>query len=56
VKLGKMLEDKAHAYQALDSSAMPLLGMQSAVDMAGRRGLHIGWSNSIGWYLWVSLF
>jgi hypothetical protein len=24
VKLGKMLEDKAHAYQALDSSAMPL--------------------------------
>jgi hypothetical protein len=35
VKLGKMLEDKAHAYQALDSSAMPLLGMQSAVDMAG---------------------
>jgi hypothetical protein len=35
VKLGKMLEDKAHAYQALDSSAMPLLGTQSAVDMAG---------------------
>ena len=24
VKLGKMLEDKAHAYQALDSSAMPV--------------------------------
>jgi hypothetical protein len=35
VKLGKMLENRAHAYQALDSSAMPLLGMQSAVDMAG---------------------
>jgi hypothetical protein len=35
VKLGKMLEDRAHAYQALDSFAMPLLGMQSAVDMAG---------------------
>ena len=24
VKLGKMLEDRAHAYQALDSSAMPV--------------------------------
>jgi hypothetical protein len=35
VKLGKMLEDKAHAYQALDSSAMPALGMRSAVGMDG---------------------
>jgi hypothetical protein len=50
VKLGKMLEDKAHAYQALDSSAMP-------VRDAKRRGhgwlageADIGWSNSIGWY------
>jgi Transposase DDE domain len=50
VKLGKMLEDRAHAYQALDSSAMP------ARD-AKRRGhgwlageADIGWSNSIGWY------
>ena len=56
VKLGKMLEDRAHAYQALDSSAMP-------VRDAKRRGhgwlageSDIGWSNSIGWYLWVSLF
>lgn len=50
VKLGKMLEDRAHAYQALDSSAMP-------VRDAKRRGhgwlageADIGWSNSIGWY------
>ena len=50
VKLGKMLEDKAHAYQALDSSAMP-------VRDAKRRGhgwltgeADIGWSNSTGWY------
>ena len=50
VKLGKRLEDKAHAYQALDSSAMP-------VRDAKRRGhgwltgvADIGWSNSIGWY------
>jgi hypothetical protein len=50
VKLGKMLEDRAHAYQALDSSAMP-------VRDAKRRGhgwlageSDIGWSNSIGWY------
>jgi|tagenome__1003787_1003787.scaffolds.fasta_scaffold20397483_1 hypothetical protein len=50
VNLGKMLEDKAHAYQALDSSAMP-------VRDAKRRGhgwlageADIGWSNSIGWY------
>jgi hypothetical protein len=50
VKLGKMLEDRAHAYQALDSSAMP-------VRDAKRRGhgwlagvADIGWSNSLGWY------
>jgi Transposase DDE domain len=50
VKLGKMLEDRAQAYQALDSSAMP-------VRDAKRRGhgwlageADIGWSNSIGWY------
>jgi hypothetical protein len=50
VKLGKMLEDRVHAYQALDSSAMP-------VRDAKRRGhgwlageADIGWSNSIGWY------
>jgi Transposase DDE domain len=50
VKLGKMLEDGFHAYQALDSSAMP-------VRDAKRRGhgwlageADIGWSNSIGWY------
>jgi hypothetical protein len=50
VKLGKMLEDRIHAYQALDSSAMP-------VRDAKRRGhgwlageADIGWSNSIGWY------
>jgi Transposase DDE domain len=50
VKLGKRLEDRAHAYQALDSSAMP-------VRDAKRRGhgwlageADIGWSNSIGWY------
>jgi hypothetical protein len=50
VKLGKMLEDRAHAYQALDSSAMP--GRD-----AKRRGhgwlagvADIGWSNSLGWY------
>src|ERR671910_1226105 len=50
VKLGKMLEDRDHAYQALDSSAMP-------VRDAKRRGhgwlageADIGWSNSIGWY------
>ena len=50
VKLGMMLEDKAHAYQALDSSAMPIRD-------AKRRGhgwlageADIGWSNSIGWY------
>jgi hypothetical protein len=50
VKLGKMLEDRSHAYQALDSSAMP-------VRDAKRRGhgwlageADIGWSNSIGWY------
>ena len=56
VKLGVMLEDEAHPYQALDSSAMP-------VRDAKRRGhgwlagqADIGWSNSIGWYLWVSLF
>ena len=43
VKVGKMLEDRTHAYQALHSSAMPLLEMQSAVDtwLARRRGLHI---------------
>jgi len=50
VKLGKRLEDKAHAYQALDSSAMPVWD-------AKRRGhgwltgvADIGWSNSLGWY------
>ena len=50
VKLGKMLEDRAHAYQALDSSAMP-------VRDAKRRGhgwlagvADIGLSNSLGWY------
>ena len=50
VKLGEMLEDRAHAYQALDSSAMP-------VRDAKRRGhgwlageADIGWSNSIEWY------
>jgi hypothetical protein len=55
VKLGKMLEDRAHAYQALDSSAMP-------VRDAKRRGhgwlageADIGWSNSIGWYEGFSL-
>ena len=49
MKLGKMLEDRAHAYQALDSSAMP-------VRDAKRRG-H-GWPErptsdgltAIGWY------
>jgi len=42
-------------YQALDSSAMPIRD-------AKRRGhgwlagyADIGWSNSLGWYLWVSL-
>src|ERR671910_384370 len=55
VKLGKMLEDRDHAYQALDSSAMP-------VRDAKRRGhgwlagqAEIGWSNSIGWYEGFSL-
>jgi hypothetical protein len=50
VKPGKMPEDRAHAYQALDSSAMP-------VRDAKRRGhgwlageADIGWSKSIGWY------
>ena len=54
VKLGVMLEGKAPPYQALDSSAMP-------VRDAKRRGhgwlagkADIGWSNSIGWYLWAS--
>ena len=35
VKLGEMLEGEAHPYQALDSSAMPLLGTPSAAGMAG---------------------
>ena len=35
VKLGVMLEGKAPPYQALDSSAMPLLGTPSAAGMAG---------------------
>jgi hypothetical protein len=55
VKLGVMLEDEAHPYQALDSSAMP-------VRDAKRRGhgwlagqADIGWSNSIGWYEGFSL-
>ena len=55
VKLGEMLEDEAHPYQALDSSAMP-------VRDAKRRGhgwlageADIGWSNSIGWYEGFSL-
>ena len=50
MKLGKMLEGRSHAYQALDSSAMP-------VRDAKRRGhswlageADIGWSKSIGWY------
>src|SRR5215216_5654196 len=55
VKLGVMLEDEVHPYQALDSSAMP-------VRDAKRRGhgwlagqADIGWSNSIGWYEGFSL-
>jgi len=55
VKLGQMLKDEAHPYQALDSSAMP-------VRDAKRRGAgwlcgyaDIGWSNSIGWYEGFSL-
>jgi Transposase DDE domain len=50
VKLGKMLEDKAHAYQALDSSAMPVRDAKHRGHgwLAGEAD--IGWSNSIGWY------
>jgi hypothetical protein len=55
VKLGEMLKNEAHPYQALDSSAMP-------VRDAKRRGAgwlcgyaDIGWSNSIGWYEGFSL-
>ena len=54
MKLGEMLEGEARPYQALDSSAMP-------VRDAKRRGhgwlageADIGWSNSIGWYLWAA--
>jgi hypothetical protein len=38
VKLGVMLEGEAHPYQALDSSAMPLLGTLSAGVTAGSPG------------------
>jgi hypothetical protein len=50
VKLGKMLEDRAHAYQALDSSAMPVRDVKRRGHgwLAGEAD--IGWSNSIGWY------
>jgi hypothetical protein len=50
VKLGKMLEDRTHAYQALDSSAMPVRDVKGRGHgwLAGEAD--IGWSNSIGWY------
>jgi hypothetical protein len=50
VKLGKMLEDRAHAYQALDSSAMPVRDAKRPGHgwLAGEAD--IGWSNSLGWY------
>ena len=55
LRLGERLKGKAHPYQALDSSAMP-------VRDAKRRGhgwlageADIGWSNSIGWYEGFSL-
>ena len=56
VKLGVMLEGEAHPYQALDSSAMPVRDAKRRAHgwLAGQAD--IGWSNSIGWYLWVSLF
>jgi hypothetical protein len=38
VKLGEMLEGETHPYQALDSSAMPLLGTPSAGGTAGSPG------------------
>ena len=38
VKLGEMLEGEARPYQALDSSAMPVLGTQSAGVTAGSPG------------------
>jgi len=54
--LAQMMEIPEGAYEALDSSAMPIRD-------AKRRGYgwlagqaDIGWSNSIGWYLWASLF
>ena len=52
----KIVEGDRFPYQALDASAMP-------VRDAKRRGngwlagyADIGWSNSLGWYLWASLF
>ena len=56
VKLEVMLEGEAHPYQALDSSAMPVRDAKRRSDgwLAGQAD--IGWSNSIGWYLWASLF
>jgi hypothetical protein len=55
VKLGQMMEDEGHPYQALDASAMPVRDVK-------RRGhgwlgadADIGWSNSIGWYEGFSL-
>jgi hypothetical protein len=55
VKLGKMLEYRAHAYQALDSSAMPVRDAKPRGHgwLAGEAD--IGWSNSIGWYEGFSL-
>jgi hypothetical protein len=55
VKLGKMLEDRAHAYQALDSSAMPVRDVKRRGHgwLAGEAD--IGWSNSIGWLTRASL-
>src|SRR5215208_5518486 len=54
--LGQIVEGDQAPYQALDASAMP-------VRDAKRRGhgwlagyADIGWSNSLGWYLWASPF
>jgi hypothetical protein len=52
--LAEVMETQRCSYQALDSSAMPVRDAKRRGEgwLAGRAD--IGWSNSLGWYLWAS--
>jgi hypothetical protein len=55
VKLGQMMEDGSHPYQALDASAMPIRDVKRRGHGWLAGAADIGWSNRIGWYEGFSL-